>query len=350
MKNIILFLFSAIVLHADTLDIALYSFPPCVILEQGKSPTGFDVDVLEAVTRKSGLNVRYVFPEKFSDLLNGVDQGKFDGAVSGITITGERESRCDFTHPYLNSGLSILINKDDNINPIKTVFRYITNIGSMLILLTIFTAFFGVMLFFVEKMCAKKDSLFSPNNPVEGIFNGYYFSNVASTTMGFGDLVPKSVPGKLITILMAYIGIYFILPYATANMGLALQQEQAVYSINSPEDLPGKIVATEKGTTSENYLKKIGCDVRTVHTIDEAYDQLELKKVDAVVFDMPTIRYLVKNSGKNKFKTSGSMFDRQVYGIALVKNSPYREILNENLADFMRTDEYWDLHKKWFGD
>jgi ABC-type amino acid transport substrate-binding protein len=44
------------------------------------------------------------------------------------------------------------------------------------------------------------------------------------------------------------------------------------------------------------------------------------------------------------------MFDRQVYGIALVKNSPYREILNENLAYFMRTDEYWDLHKKWFGD
>jgi ABC-type amino acid transport substrate-binding protein len=221
----------------------------------------------------------------------------------------------------------------------------------MLILITIFTACFGALIYFIERIFAKKESMFTPDKPVIGIFNGYWFGNVASTTMGFGDFIPKSVPGKLLTILMAYIGIYFILPYATANMNITMQQENEIYDISKPEDLIDKIVATEENTTSETFLKKLGCNVKTVKRISEAYTLLEKKKVDAVVFDMPTLKCLVKGKGKKfKFRISGSMFDLQSYGFALNKNSSYREILNEKLVDFMRTDDYWELHKKWFDD
>lgn len=348
-KSLLLLLFFVIPLCSDTLDVALYNFPPCVILKKGQDPTGFDVEVFEKVCKNAGLHIRYTILDKFPDLLTGVEEEKYDGAVAAITITGDRENRVDFAHPYLNSGLSIMINKDAKVNPFRTALRYVSNTGSMLLLIILFTAFYGILVFFLEKWFARKKSMFSPNEPVKGIFNGYYYANVSTTTMGFGDFVTKSVPGKLLTVLMAYIGIYFILPYATANMNMALQQEQEVYDISNPEDLPGKIIATEKGTTSEWYLKNIGCNVRTFANINEAYEQLDHKKVDAVVFDMPTIKYLVNNKGKNKFRTSGPMFDRQVYGFALTKGSPYREAINEHLADFMRTPSYWDLHKKWFG-
>lgn len=352
MNRFLILLFFAFSLYADTIDVAVYDFPPCVIVEKGgQKPIGFDVDVLDTICRNAGIQIRYVFPDSFPDLINGVEDKRYDAAISGITITGERESRIDFTHPYLNSGLSILLNKNSKINPFKTIMRYVNNFGSMLLLLTLFTATFGVLIFFIEKWFAKEQSMFTPGKHGKGIFEGYYFANVASTTMGFGDFVPKSIPGRILTIILAYIGIYFILPYATANMQLALQEENDVYTISSPENLPGKVVGTEGGgTTSENYLRRIGCNVRTFDHIDEAYEQLSHKKLEAVVFDMPTIKYLVNNKGKGKFITSGNMFDRQVYGIALQKNSPYREILNEQLADFMRRDTYWELHKRWFGD
>ena len=335
--------------YSDTLDVAVYDFPPCVILEKGQKPTGFDIDILENICSKAGIQIRYAYPEKFSGLLEGVESGAYDCAVSGITITGERESRVDFTHPYLNSGLSILLNKGAKVNSFKTILRYVNDFGPMLILISIFMVLFGILIFFIEKWFSKENSQFNPDKPALGMFNGYWFGNVSSTTMGFGDFVPKSIPGKLLTILMAYICIYFVIPYATANMNMAMQKEYEIYAIGGPDNLPGKVVGTEKGTTSETYLKKLGCDVKGFDRIDEAYKNLGDKKLDAVVFDMPTMKYLVKNEGKNKFAISGGVFDRQAYGFALAKNSPYRKILNEYLADFMRTQDYWACHDKWFG-
>lgn len=335
---------------SDTLTMAAFDFPPCVIIDKEGVPSGFDIEVFNIIANKAGLNVKYTVPREFTDLLEGVKNKKYDGAVSGITITGEREMDADFTHPYLNSGLSICISKDSKTNLLGTVFRYIHNMTPMLLVILVFTLICGVLIFFVEKIFAKQESMFNPDKPILGITNGFYFSNIFSSTVGLGDLSPKSIPGKLLTVVMLIIGVYFIFPYAIANMNMALEQENAVYSINGVDDLPGKVIGTEKGTTSEKFLIKTGCNVNAVKNITNAYELLQTKKVDAVVFDMPTIKYFVKNKGKKNFRISGNMFDRQAYGFALQKDSPYRKILNEKLVDFMRTEEYWSLHDKWFGE
>jgi len=350
MKKFICLMALVVVVSAETLKVGIHDFPPCVMHELGEKPTGFDIEVFEAVAKNAGYTIDYLYPTSFPDLLAFVEKGFYDVGISGITITGDREKVMDFTHPYLNSGLMICINKDSSTNPLGTFWRYLNNMGPMLLVILIFTCICGVLIFFVEKKFSKENSMFNPDKPLLGILNGYYFSNVFSSTVGFGDLVPKSSPGKILTVIMVIIGVYFIFPYAIANMNMALQQERSAYSISSVEDLPGKIVATEEATTSEGFLKKLGCNVRATKSIDEAYGMLSVQKADAVVFDMPTIKYFVKNKGKNKLVTSGALFDRQTYGFALQQNSPYREKLNESLADFMRTDKYWELHLKWFGE
>lgn len=351
MKSLLyLLIIFSLSLFADTLTIAVSDFPPCVIFNENEKPTGFDIDVFDAISREAGLNINYVSLNEFPALLDGVEKRIYDGALAGITITGDRESCMDFTHPYLNSGLAICISKDARTNPFGTIFRYIHNMGPMLMVLLIFSFVCGILIFIIEKIFSKENSMFNPDDPVRGIANGFYFSNVFSSTVGFGDLIPKSIPGRLLTVVMIIVGVYFIFPYAIANMSVALQEENASYAINSVDDLPGKTVATEDSTTSLTFLKKIGCNVKAVKNINEAYALLGDKKIEAVVFDMPTIKYFIKNKGNNKFKISGNMFDRQSYGFALQKDSPYRKILNEKLVDFMRTDEYWELQQKWFGE
>ncbi|WP_407386063.1 potassium channel family protein [Ruminococcus sp.] len=42
---------------------------------------------------------------------------------------------------------------------------------------------------------------------VHGIFEGVYFCFIASTTVGFGDIVPVTVLGRIITIIVTLAGI-----------------------------------------------------------------------------------------------------------------------------------------------
>lgn len=334
----------------DTLKVAVYNSPPCVFLNESGDPTGFDIELLEKIAKKSKLIIKYQYKDNFTDLLPSVIDSICDAAISGITITGNREDVVDFSHPYLNSGLMICVDKNSKINPFKVLIRYINNMGPMLLLILFFTLCCGVLIYYIEKKYSKKESMFSPEKPSIGIFHGFYFSNIFSSTVGFGDFVPKSIPGKCVTIVLIIIGVYFIFPYAVANMNMALTQETEIYDISSPDDFPGKKIATEDSTTSISFLKKTGCNLVLVESINDAYELLKENKIDAVVYDMPFIKYFVKNAGKKRFRTSGAMFDKQTYGIALKKESPFREILNKNIVDFMRTSEYWELHDKWFGD
>ena len=42
---------------------------------------------------------------------------------------------------------------------------------------------------------------------VHGIFEGFYFCFVASTTIGFGDIVPVTILGRVITMVVTLLGI-----------------------------------------------------------------------------------------------------------------------------------------------
>ena len=48
-------------------------------------------------------------------------------------------------------------------------------------------------------------SLIEPQ--VHGIFEGFYFTFVASSTIGFGDIVPVTVLGRIITIIVTLFGV-----------------------------------------------------------------------------------------------------------------------------------------------
>ena len=54
--------------------------------------------------------------------------------------------------------------------------------------------------------------------------------------------------------------------------------------------------------------------------------------------------------GKKEFVVVGDVFDKQGYGFAMPQGSPLREKINKSLLKFMRTDGYWDMHRKWFGE
>lgn len=77
-------------------------FEPFVFTQEGKL-AGFDVDLLNAMAAEGDFEVAYVIAS-FGEIFNGLQSGKYDAAISAITVTEERKTLVDFTAPYFESG------------------------------------------------------------------------------------------------------------------------------------------------------------------------------------------------------------------------------------------------------
>ena len=89
------------------------NFPPFEFKdpETGKH-TGFDVELWDAIAKQIG--VEYTLqPMDFNGIIPGLQSGQLDVGIAGITIKPERAEVVDFSDPYYNAGLLILVKADN---------------------------------------------------------------------------------------------------------------------------------------------------------------------------------------------------------------------------------------------
>lgn len=88
-------------------------FPPFESLE-GDQIVGIEVDIMQLIAEELGVEVQFEQMD-FDSVLPGVQAGKFDVGMSGITITEEREKNADFTMPYFMASQAIVVMADSDI-------------------------------------------------------------------------------------------------------------------------------------------------------------------------------------------------------------------------------------------
>ena len=86
-------------------------FPPFESVEGGDE-VGFDVDLIEEMASRVGLEVRWVRAD-FDTIFTAVAGGEFDAVAAASTITEEREQVVDFSEPYYNSRQGLVVNTDE---------------------------------------------------------------------------------------------------------------------------------------------------------------------------------------------------------------------------------------------
>ncbi len=75
---------------------------------------GFSIDVLNAVAKKSGIEVKYI-NTPWEGIFNTLAQGDRDLLISSITITDERKQSMDFSAPYFDAVQLIAVNSGSKI-------------------------------------------------------------------------------------------------------------------------------------------------------------------------------------------------------------------------------------------
>ncbi|GGO85534.1 ABC transporter substrate-binding protein [Wenjunlia tyrosinilytica] len=150
-------------------------------------------------------------------------------------------------------------------------------------------------------------------------------------------------------------GVDFV-DYFTAGTSILVQKGNPK-NIKSLNDLCGKVVALQRGTTSQDVAtaqakrcKDDGKAKLTIQTFDKDTDALVRLRQGASAADLndfPVAAYNAKTSG-GKYEVVGDQIEAGPYGIAVTKsNTQLRDALKEALDAVIANGEYKKVLEKW---
>ena len=327
--------------------LVVYTKPikPFAYQEDGKWK-GFSIDLWDRVAKEAGVDYELRGVKTVGELIDALKTKQADVAIAAISITSEREAVVDFSTPYYESGLGILVNAQGQ-SATGVLLDAIASASFLKMCALLVLALFAIAnaLWFFER---RRNPDQFPVHYGHGVWEASWWA--ISTILGGGceGKELKAVGGRVISALWMLICVV-VVTYLTASITTIMTVNQLTSDINGANDLPGQKVATAKGTTAEKYLRDHGAKVTTFDTIDGAFDALDKKEVQAVVYDEPILLYHATIGARDQ-RVVGRLFERQNYGIGLQEDSPLRKPINGALLKLREDGTLDELDKKWFGD
>ena len=327
----------------EILTVAIIERPPFV-MKQGTGYIGYSIELWDAIAKELNLEYEVQVLDSFPKMLSSVKEQQSDLAISNITITAEREEIIDFSHPIYLSGLQIMLSRSAPSGFIDSA-KAVLNSG----ILWVIGGSFLILL-----VVANLIWLFERGQPgfnqhyMKGIWDSLWWSIVTVTTVGYGDQVPRTLKGRVLSILWMIFSL-FLLSIFVAQISSSIVNSTFDSEIQGPDDLRSKTVATIDQSTAHKYLEnKLGAKTVTFESPIEMIRALEKDKADAVVFDAPVLTYFEAHRGNPNIKLVGPVFKPEQLGIALQENSQYRDQINQALLRLSENGETQKIYDLWF--
>jgi polar amino acid transport system substrate-binding protein len=333
---------------AQPLRVATRVVAPLVEKKDGQL-TGFSIDLWNVIAAKLGKRSEFQEFPNVAGLLDAVHSHKADLGIAAVSITAERDKEFDFSQPIMNAGLQTLIrgkSQSGTSTPLEGLLRLLFSpiilvwLGIALLLIIIPAH----LVWLLERN--KPDGMIPEPSYIPGIFHALWWA--AGTLATQADQMPKQWLARIVAALWMFTSVVFV-AYYTAQLTASLTVEQIQGDIKGPDDLPGKKVATTKGSTAAEVLKSRGAVVKEFDTIEDAYAALDSKSVEAVVYDAPVLLFYSEHEGKGLVQPVGPIFHKEDYGILFDENSELRKQTDRALLSLREDGTYDQIYQKWFG-
>ena len=98
------------------------SFPPYEFVDDNGAFAGIDVEIAGLIAEKLGLKLE-IQDVEFGSIIGGVQSGKFDMGMAGMTVTDERKESVNFTDTYATGVQSIIVKEGSDIASFDDFFN-----------------------------------------------------------------------------------------------------------------------------------------------------------------------------------------------------------------------------------
>ncbi|WP_197530773.1 transporter substrate-binding domain-containing protein [Bythopirellula polymerisocia] len=333
--------------------VATKEVPPFAMKNKDDDWSGISIDLLREINvefqneaeHDVTLDIREM---SLNEMLAAVEAGEVELAAAAITVNYEREKRMDFTHTFFSSGLGIAVGTHQQIDSRAAILTAVLSKTFLRIVMGLFTALFisAIAVYYFERRQNKEQF---GGGAIRGIGAGLWWAAVTLTTVGYGDKVPKTVPGKFIGLIWMFAGLFIIASF-TAAVTSALTLTKLESRIAGPADLSRVNVATVEGSTSAQYLRARHITSYKYPDVGAALRALQNEACEAVVYDEPILRYEVYRQFSRDIIVLPVTFQRQDYAFALPSGSPLRERVNQVILRITGSPDWSDLLAGYLGE
>ncbi|BFZ14897.1 hypothetical protein BsWGS_17936 [Bradybaena similaris] len=340
---------------------------------------GYCIDLIQALSRSENFEYVVEVSEDYGDknetdgtwngIIGQLIRKERDIAVAPLTITEDRERVVDFSKPFMNTGISIMIKKPDKTKP--GVFSFMDPLDTK-VWFCIAIGFLAVsfVLYFVGRFSpyewnVVEESKERTATTIFSISNTLWFSLGALMQQG-SDISPRSFSGRVIGSAWWFFTLIIISSY-TANLAAFLTIEKLVITIDSADDLVGNPTikyGTKKTGTSWKFFEKSTVEpyVRMKKEMLENADEVLFTEIHEGVKKVReskgTYAFLLESAMNTYYGQQdpcdtmmvGDTLDTKGYGVATYVNHNLRHNINIAILTLKEKGELIKLKQKWWFD
>jgi ABC-type amino acid transport substrate-binding protein len=318
--------------------------PPFAMKDEDGEWHGVSIDLWRSIAEALGID--YELREyELAELVQGLASGEVDVGAAALTVTAERETAFDFSHPFYTSGLGIATSAEPA--GIYTILLGLVSIGFLRAVAALALVLFlvGAAVWWFER---RRNADQFGGGVAQGLGSGFWWSAVTMTTVGYGDKAPVTPGGRLVALLWMFASIVLISGF-TGAIASSLTVGRLSGKVQGPQDLPGVRVVTLSDSTSEAYLRAEHIRYRAQQNSVAALEAVASGEADAMVYDAPLLQYLVSQQFGDQLQVLPNTFQRQDYAIALAPGSELRERINRVLVQRIQSPQWKDTLYRYLG-
>jgi len=318
---------------------------PFVIIDLNGEYSGFAIELWERVAAEIKITFTYRKFDGVAELLEAISKREIDVALSDMAITSQRMKEVDFSHPFFDAGLRVMINNNKN-QTFKKLWNGLIEGGHLKVFAVgLVIVLLGTIIFTLVQRHYDKEFT---REWTHGLADSFY--HVMSVTMT-GKSNHKGIPGPMGRVVA---GIWLacgvaIIAYITSSITSVMTANTLRNEINGPNDLGGKVIGVIQGSPGELYCAERHLETVSFKDLPSAVNALVKKRVNAIIDDAPLLQYYDNSHPELPIGEVGPVFNIEKYGFALPTGSPLRRDINHALLKLEESGYFIQLKSHYFG-
>uniref|UniRef100_A0A8C8MN89 Glutamate receptor n=1 Tax=Oncorhynchus tshawytscha TaxID=74940 RepID=A0A8C8MN89_ONCTS len=296
-----------------------------------------------------------------------VETKKAHMAVGSLTINKERSEVIDFSVPFIETGISVMVSRSNGtVSPSAFLEPFSADVWVMMFVMLLLVSAIAVFVFEYLSPVGYNRCLADGREP-----GGPSFTIGKAIWLLWGLVFNNSVPvqnpkgwtSKIMVSVWAFFAVIFLASY-TANLAAFMIQEEYVDQVSGlsdkkfqrPNDFspPFRFGTVPNGSTERNiknnYKEMHGYMIKFHQkNVDEALYGLKTGKLDAFIYDAAVLNYMAGRDEGCKLVTigSGKVFASTGYGIAIQKESGWKRHVDLAILQLFGDGDMEELEAMW---